>query len=44
MTIGGADCAVMSASNTELECVIGPHTLSDYIYIYFTVPLQGTSE
>ena len=34
MTIGGADCAVTSASNTELECVIGPHTLSDYIYIY----------
>ena len=33
VTIGGADCAVTSASNTELECVTGPHTLSDYIFI-----------
>ena len=33
VTIGGADCAVTSASNTELECVIGPHALSDYISI-----------
>ena len=33
VTIGGADCAVTSANNTELECVTGPHTLSDYIFI-----------
>ena len=33
VTIDGADCAVTSVSNTELECVTGPHTLSDYIFI-----------
>ena len=33
VTIRGTDCAVTSASNTELECVTGPHTLSDYIFI-----------
>ena len=33
VTIGGAECAVTSASNAELECVTGPHTLSDYIFI-----------
>ena len=34
VTIDGADCAVTSVSNTELECVTGPHTLSDYIRAY----------
>ena len=34
MTIDGADCALTSASNTELECVTGPHSLSDYIFIF----------
>ena len=33
VTFGGAYCAVTSVSNIELECVTGPHTLSDYISI-----------
>ena len=33
VTIIGADCPVTSARNKVLECVTGPHTLSDYIII-----------
>ena len=44
MTIGGADCAVTSASNTELECVTGPHMGSAVTVVEVEVAGNGIAE
>ena len=44
VTIGGADCAVISASNTELECVTGPHMGSAVTVVEVEVAGNGIAE
>ena len=44
MTIGDADCAVTSASNTELECVTGPHMGSAVTVVEVEVAGNGIAE
>ena len=44
MTIGGADCAVTTASNTELECVTGPHMGSAVTVVEVEVAGNGIAE
>ena len=44
VTIGGADCAVTSASNTELECVTGPHMGSAVTVVEVEVAGNGIAE
>ena len=44
MTIGGAYCVVTSASNTELECVTGPHMGSAVTVVEVEVAGNGIAE
>ena len=44
VTIDGADCAVTSASNTELECVTGPHMGSAVTVVEVEVAGNGIAE
>ena len=44
MRIGGAACSVTSASNTELECVTGPHMGSTDTVVEVEVSGNGIAE